>query len=149
MLNITPVNDLPVISNIGRQFVQENGFTVVNFNVQDVETAAGALVVSASAADKTLVPDAGLALSGSDGNRALAITPAPNQIGSTAITLLVSDADGVHYDPTNLPGCYKKEGLRVDVTFKVRNDLGGIHMAGPIVEIESIGSVGLVCALAS
>ena len=62
---------------------------------------------------------------------------------------LVSDADGVHYDPTNLPGCYKKEGLRVDVTFKVRNDLGGIHMAGPIVEIESIGSAGLVCGLSS
>lgn len=60
---------------------------------------------------------------------------------------LVSDADGVHYDPTNLPACYKEEGLRVDVTFRVRDDLMGIHMAGPIVDIQSIGSDGRICAL--
>jgi hypothetical protein len=61
---------------------------------------------------------------------------------------LVSDADNVHYDPTNLPGCYKEEGLRVDVTFRVRNDLLGVHMAGPIVEIKSISAAGRVCAVA-
>jgi hypothetical protein len=60
---------------------------------------------------------------------------------------LVSDADGVHYDPTNLAACYKKEGLRVEVTFRVRNDLGGFHMAGPIVDIESIAAPGRVCSM--
>jgi len=59
---------------------------------------------------------------------------------------LVSDADGVHYDPTNLPDCYKEEGLRVEVTFKVRNDLGGVHMAGPIVDIKSISAGSRVCS---
>jgi len=59
---------------------------------------------------------------------------------------LVSDADGVHYDPTNLPACYKADGLRVDVTFRVRSDLGGVHMAGPIVDIRSIYAPGLFCS---
>ena len=59
---------------------------------------------------------------------------------------LVSDADGVHYDPTNLAACYKEEGLRVEVTFRVRNDLGGFHMAGPIVDIQSIFAPGRVCS---
>jgi hypothetical protein len=59
---------------------------------------------------------------------------------------LVSDADGVHYDPRNLAACYKQEGLRVEVTFRVRNDLGGVHMAGPIVDIESIFAPGVVCS---
>src|SRR5439155_15587510 len=93
-LNITPVNDLPVISGISNQGVQENGFTLVNFSVADIETASGALIVSATAANKDLVPDAGLTLGGTDGNRTLRITPAPNQFGSTTITLVVSDADG-------------------------------------------------------
>jgi hypothetical protein len=37
----------------------------------------------------------------------------------------------VTYDPTNLPTCYKADGLRVDVTVQVRKDFAGIHMVGP------------------
>jgi hypothetical protein len=58
---------------------------------------------------------------------------------------IVSDADGVHYDPTNLPDCYKEDGLRVQAKLRVRNDLGGVHMAGPIADVESISSPGRVC----
>jgi hypothetical protein len=57
--------------------------------------------------------------------------------------------DGVNYDPTNLPGCFAEDGLRVEVTLKVRNDLVGFHMAGPIVDIKSINSPGRICALSS
>ena len=60
---------------------------------------------------------------------------------------LISDADGVHYDPTNLPACYKEEGLRVEVTLQVRNDLGNVHMAGPIVDVKSIFAAGRFCSL--
>jgi hypothetical protein len=60
---------------------------------------------------------------------------------------IVSDADGVHYDPTNLPDCYKEEGLRVQATLRVRKDLSGFHMAGPIVNVESISSPGRICAV--
>lgn len=60
---------------------------------------------------------------------------------------IVNDADGVHYDPTNLPDCYKEDGLRVQAKLRVRTDMFGFHMAGPIADIESISSPGRVCAL--
>src|SRR6266536_963543 len=53
--------------------------------------------------------------------------------------------DGVTYDPTNLPACYKADGLRVEVTFKVRRDLVSFHMVGPLVDLLSINSPGRIC----
>lgn len=47
--------------------------------------------------------------------------------------------DGVTYDPMNgLPQEFQRENLRVRVVAKVRHDLVGTHMAGPIVEIVTI-----------
>jgi len=47
--------------------------------------------------------------------------------------------DGVTYDPlSGLPSEFQREGLRVVIVAKVRDDLGGIHMVGPIVEILEI-----------
>jgi hypothetical protein len=47
--------------------------------------------------------------------------------------------DGVTYDPMNgLASEFQRENLRVTLVAKVRNDVGGVHMIGPIVEILSI-----------
>jgi hypothetical protein len=47
--------------------------------------------------------------------------------------------DGVTYDPMNgLTSAFQREHLRVSMIAKVRNDMGGFHMVGPIVEILSI-----------
>ena len=47
--------------------------------------------------------------------------------------------DGVTYDPMNgLSPEYQRENLRVTLVAKVRDDLGGTHMVGPIVEVLSI-----------
>jgi hypothetical protein len=47
--------------------------------------------------------------------------------------------DGKTYDPMNgLPVEFRVENLRVRVTAKVRDDMGSVHMVGPIVEIVSI-----------
>jgi hypothetical protein len=47
--------------------------------------------------------------------------------------------DQVTYDPLGgLPTEFQREGLRVVMVAKVRHDLGGIHMVGPIVEILEI-----------
>jgi hypothetical protein len=48
--------------------------------------------------------------------------------------------DGRTYDPINLPGSYKREGLRVKATVRHRNDAVGIHMVGDIVEIIDIAA---------
>ena len=50
--------------------------------------------------------------------------------------------DGVTYDPKDgLPAAFQREGLRISAVVKARNDLGGIHMVGPIVEVLEIKSL--------
>lgn len=47
--------------------------------------------------------------------------------------------DGVTYDPMNgLASQFRRENLRVTLIGKVRNDIGGIHMTGPVIEVLSI-----------
>ena len=47
--------------------------------------------------------------------------------------------DGVTYDPMNgLDAQFRRDNLPVTLVAKVRNDMGGIHMVGPIVEVISI-----------
>jgi hypothetical protein len=51
----------------------------------------------------------------------------------------VRSDDGVIYDPINgLAPEFQRENLRVTLVVHVRNDMGGIHMVGPIVEVVSI-----------
>jgi hypothetical protein len=50
--------------------------------------------------------------------------------------------DGTTYDPLNgLSPAFQRENLRVSMIAKVRSDMAGIHMVGPIVEILSIQSL--------
>ena len=81
------------------------------------------------------------------------VTPAPAaEPGGTAvhITGIVSHIDleggffaikgddGTTYDPTNLPAEFQKDGLAVEAEVRRRDDMAGIHQAGPIVEIVRI-----------
>jgi inhibitor of cysteine peptidase len=46
--------------------------------------------------------------------------------------------DGSAYDPVDLPREFTVDGLRVQVTARVRDDLASFHMYGRIIEIISI-----------
>ncbi len=47
--------------------------------------------------------------------------------------------DGVTYDPVaGLAPAFQRENLRVTMVARIRPDLGGIHMVGPLVEVISI-----------
>jgi hypothetical protein len=46
--------------------------------------------------------------------------------------------DGVTYDPSNLAQGFRRDGLRVRARLRLRPDMGGIHMVGPIVDIIEI-----------
>jgi hypothetical protein len=47
--------------------------------------------------------------------------------------------NGVTYDPLNgLSPSFQRENLPVTLVARVRSDVGGIHMVGPIVEVLSI-----------
>lgn len=43
--------------------------------------------------------------------------------------------DGVTYDPSNLAEEFRRDGLRVRARVRLRPDMGGIHMVGPIVDV--------------
>ncbi len=47
--------------------------------------------------------------------------------------------DGVVYDPVRPPAAdFLVEGLRVSAVIRIRTDLAGAHMVGPIVEVMTI-----------
>ncbi len=89
-------NTPPTISQITDQTVEANEVLgPLEFNVDDSETTAGTLTLSASSSNKVLVPDESISLDGSGINRLVTIVPAPDEIGQTTITITVSDGQDV------------------------------------------------------
>jgi hypothetical protein len=64
------------------------------FTVNDVETPAGALTVTATSSNTALVPNANIVLGGTGANRTVTATPVAGQSGSATITVTVTDAGG-------------------------------------------------------
>ena len=82
----------PTISSIASQSTLEDTASgSIAFTVGDFETAATSLLVSAFAANTNLIPAGGYTFGGSDSNRTVVITPAPNQYGTTTVSVVVSD----------------------------------------------------------
>src|SRR5205085_3976809 len=65
--------------------------TTISFFVQDVETAANDLTVSAISSDRRLLPASGLILGGSGSYRTLTIMPANNVAGTAFIEVSARD----------------------------------------------------------
>ena len=81
-------------------------------------------------------------------NDALVSDSAPFEIQGTILHkdleggfFAIEGDDGRVYDPIDLPEPFKKDGLRVKVKAKLRNDVGSIHMVGDIIEILEIDAV--------
>ena len=88
----TADNYPPSLGEIPDQIIPMNSASVpVAFVVGDDRTAASALLVTASSGNTTLIPNSGLVLGGSGGNRTLTITPATGQTGATTVTVTVND----------------------------------------------------------
>ncbi len=94
ILTTSAGNTAPTIASSGDQFV-ELGAVVepVVLGVADAESAATALVVTASSSNSALVPNdsAHLTLGGVGGVRSLQITPVAGATGTATITVTVSD----------------------------------------------------------
>jgi hypothetical protein len=91
-VTVQPVNDPPSISSIADLTIDQGSSTgPILFSVADLETPASNLVVSAVASNSVLVPVSGVVLSGTDSARSVTVTPSPDQAGTSAITLSVSD----------------------------------------------------------
>ncbi len=48
--------------------------------------------------------------------------------------------DGRKYDPINLPESFRKDGLKVKVTARLRRDAVSIHMYGSIIDVVNIAA---------
>lgn len=90
--NSTAPNTAPLISGIPNQTLPVGTSTpALAFTVQDAETPATSLVVTATSSNPTLVPSSAIVLGGSGTNRTVTITPAAGQTGTTTIALTVCD----------------------------------------------------------
>lgn len=89
------VNAAPTISEIDDQNIDEDSQTGdIAFTIDDTETVAASLVVTASSSNTTLVDASGVVLGGSGANRTIKLIPIANQSGTTEVTITVSD--GLH-----------------------------------------------------
>ena len=92
LLTVTPVNDAPVVSAIAGVTISRNQATAdLPFIVGDVDNTAATLALSATSSNPTIAPVANISFGGSGSTRTVRVTPATNQIGTTTITVIVSD----------------------------------------------------------
>lgn len=92
VVTVVANNAVPTISAIANQnlAVNENSAALA-FAIGDAETPAGSLILTKTSSDPAVVPTAGMVIGGSGSNRTLTITPAADRIGTTTLTLTVSD----------------------------------------------------------
>lgn len=87
---------LPTISEIGAQTIPLNtSIPALEFTVGDVATSAESLVLQADSSNAQLLPATGITLSGTAAGRTVAATPAPDQLGSTTVTLTATSRIGL------------------------------------------------------
>ena len=85
-------NAPPTISGVANQSTLENTPTApLAFTIGDLETNAVDLAVTGVSSNQDVIPDANIVFGGSESNRTVTLTPAPNQSGVATITLTVSD----------------------------------------------------------
>lgn len=96
-------NTPPAISPIHDQATPVNTPTVpIAFTVGDVETPLGDLALTVRSSNPSLVPAGNFFLTGTGADRALIISPAPNQAGLALITVTVRDGGGAETSTTFL-----------------------------------------------
>lgn len=85
----------PTISDLSDQTTLQNQPTlVIQFTIDDVETSAQLLTVSATSSNPSLVPNSAILLGGIGTERVLVLVPETGQVGITTIRLAVEDLDG-------------------------------------------------------
>jgi hypothetical protein len=91
----TPQNAAPTISPLSAVMTnQDTPTNAIAFTIGD-DGGVGALTVSAMSQNPDIVPDSGLALSGTGANRTITVTPVPDATGNAVITITVADAQGL------------------------------------------------------
>ena len=94
--DVVSVGGPPTISGIADQSIPANTSTgPIPFTVDDAETPAAELTLSATSSNPGLVPEANIVFGGSGTDRTVTVTPAADQEGRATITVTVQDGDGL------------------------------------------------------
>jgi hypothetical protein len=94
VLQVTPANDLPLISAIAPQTIDRGtNMPPVPFTISDVETPAQSLTLAATSSNQGLLPNANIFFGGSGTNRSIIAYPLSGQVGTATITITVTDGN--------------------------------------------------------
>ena len=115
VVNVTAVNDVPTISTIATQTVNEDAAaTAVNFTIGDVETAATALTVTRTTSNPAVIPLANVVLGGTTGTRSVTFTPTHSgQIfpGGSVVYVHTLSNNGNVAETISFPGAFAVDSL--------------------------------------
>lgn len=93
VVEVLPIDDPPVITAIADVTIDEDEMTSpIAFTVSDVDTPLADVVVEAASSDTTLLPNAGVVLTGGPGAYTLVLVPEANGFGASTISVSASDA---------------------------------------------------------
>lgn len=96
VFTVTSLNDRPTISAIAPQTISRGtNMPPVHFTIDDAETPALSLSLSATSSNPTLLPNANIILGGSGTNRSVMAYPVSGQTGTANITITVTDASAL------------------------------------------------------
>ena len=91
-VTVNQINQPPTISGITNRVIAVNSSTpAIPFTVNDAETAASSLTLTASCDNVTVVPLGSIVFGGTGNNRTVTATPNVGQTGVANITITVSD----------------------------------------------------------
>jgi len=94
-LNVLPVNDRPIISDIDYQQMDEDSSKEIDFTVFDIDNDGNELNITASSSNTNLIQNSGIELAGTGNSRKIIITPVQNQTDESIITIRVTDPEGL------------------------------------------------------
>jgi Leucine-rich repeat (LRR) protein len=90
-VNVIPVDDPPVVSNIPNQFTDEDTSINIGLNIDDIDTSLENLTIHASSSDQNLVPNDNIIVNKIDQRYELEILPENNSHGDTFIIIQIAD----------------------------------------------------------
>jgi len=101
-LFVQEINDMPSISDISNQEIDEDNSCIVSFVVEDIESSPDNLIVEALSSDTDIVPEDEnhMIISTTGSNRSLKIIPASDGFGTLEITVKVKDEHGLSASTT-------------------------------------------------
>jgi len=88
-LTVTSINDVPTLSAIAPQNIDEGESIQVSFMAEDIESST--LFITASSSNQVLISDENLTLTHDDNLYTITVTPHKFQVGQTGISISVSD----------------------------------------------------------